>query len=194
MQYELIFCGSLVQYWKVVYAEWQRPSRKDLLAQEPFRLSHTHPPKEFEEVTIEFLGEERRLGLVTVDALSGSDGKSVKLIVHIEPEAYETKGEFALTKWNKLKSAWKRRDLLIDPIAQFQPKKKRGIQDGTKNKIKRLREIRLEDLECNGSFRSRKAAMDDVKITDKTWRKYDPKTYDNWDIKSYKPGKYPKKE
>ena len=118
--YELIFRRSLIQYWKVVHAEWQHPSRKDSLAQEPFRLSHPHPPKEFEEVTIEFLDQQRRLGLVTVDALSGSDGKFVKLIVHIEREAYEESDKSALSKWNKIKSAWERKGWLRDPLAQVQ--------------------------------------------------------------------------
>lgn len=120
MQYELIFRGSLVQYWKVIYAEWQRPSRQDPLAHKPFRLSHLKLPEEFEEVTIEFLDEQHRLGLVTVDALSGADGKSVKLIVHRGREAYEEHGESALRKWNKLKNAWERKGWLIDPLAQIQ--------------------------------------------------------------------------
>lgn len=194
MQYELIFRGTLLQYWKKIRAEWQNPSRKDPLVQKPFRLSHPQPPREFEEVTIEFLDEQHRLGLVTVDALSGAAGKSTKLIVHIEQEAYEKDGETALTKWNKIKSAWIRKDWLIDPLAQYQAKEKRGIQAGTKSKLKRLREIRMEDFEEQGTARSKQSAMDEVKITDKTWRKYDLKTYDNWHIKSYKPGKFPKTE
>lgn len=120
--YELVFLKSLIQYWKVVHAEWQRPSRKDPLAQEPFRLSHHQPPREFEEVTIEFLDGQRRLGLVTVDALSGADGRSTKLLVHIGREAHEEPGQLALSQWNKLKSAWKRKGWLMDPLAQIQPR------------------------------------------------------------------------
>ncbi len=121
MPYELIFRGSLAQYWQVIYTEWQRPSRQDPLAPKPFRLSHLKSPEEFEEVTIEFLDEQGRLGLVTVDALSGADGKSVKLIVHLGREAYEQKGKSALLTWNKLKNAWERKGWLIDPIAPIQP-------------------------------------------------------------------------
>lgn len=98
MQYDLIFRGSLIQYWEKIHAEWQRPSRKDPLAPEPFRLSHDSPPQEYEEVVVEFLDQAHRLGLVTVDALSGSDGKTVKLIVHIEREAYEESGKSALSQ------------------------------------------------------------------------------------------------
>lgn len=49
MQHELIFRGSLVEYWNLIYTEWQQPSRHDPLAQELFSLSHPvkdHPPRE----------------------------------------------------------------------------------------------------------------------------------------------------
>ena len=131
---------------------------------------------------------------VTVRARSMPNGKFVGLTEIIEQEAYKEHGQAALARWIKLQTSWRKDKLLIDPLAQYQAKKERGIQEGTKNKIKRLREIRLEDLEDNGSVRSKKAAMGEVQITDKTWRKYDLKTYDNWDIKSYKPGKCTKTE
>lgn len=121
MPYELIFRGALARYWQVIYTEWQRPSRQDPLAPKPFRLSHLKLPEEFEEVTIEFLDEQGRLGLVTVDALSGADGKLVKLIVHLGREAYEQQGKSALLKWNELKNAWERKGWLIDPLAPIQP-------------------------------------------------------------------------
>ncbi len=144
MQHELIFRGSLVEYWNLIYTEWQQPSRHDSLAQELFRLSHPvkdHPPRENETVAIVFLEEQHRREIVTVFADSVPDGKIVKLTVFFDDVAFEKTGESAVSKWNKIKSAWIRNDLLIDPITQFQPKKKRGMQEGTKNKIKRLREI-----------------------------------------------------
>ncbi|MBL0344434.1 hypothetical protein [Candidatus Villigracilis affinis] len=109
MQYELIFRGSLVQYWQAIHTGWQRAIRKNSQGQEPFRLSHARPPREYEELTIEFLDDNRRRSLITVDALSGADGNFVKLIVHIEREAYENNAGSALAKWNKLKGTWERK-------------------------------------------------------------------------------------
>jgi len=118
--YDLIFRGSLAQYWRAIHKEWQKPLRKNPLAAEPFRLSHHHAPQGFEEVTIEFLDDQRRLGLVTVDALSGSDGKFVKLIVHDDRDAYEQVGKTALAGWKKIENTWLRRGWLTNPLAQTQ--------------------------------------------------------------------------
>ena len=149
-------------------------------------------PKENETLAIAFYDEKHwEIVSVFADAVLGKN--IVKLTIFYNDEAFEKRGESAVARWNKLQRSMERKGLLEDPLAQY-AKKKRGIQAGTKNKLKRLREIRLEDLEENGSVRSRKAAMDEVKITDKTWRKYDLKTYDNWHIKIYKPGKLPKTE
>ena len=185
MLYELIFRGSLVQYWNKIRAEWQRPSRKGPLAQEPFRLSHPHPPEEFEEVTIEFLDEQYRLGLVTVDALSGADGKSVKLIVHIEREAYKESGKSALSKWNKMKSAWERKGWLIDPLAQLHPKKTRGMLDKTKDNLKRLREYRCEYMNANGKAPTKADAMRWADISYHTCKTYASQLLKFWKDKEY---------
>ena len=199
MQHELIFRGSLVQYWKVIFAQWQRSSASS--GEPPFKIPTPSPesepianyvPKENETLAIAFYDEKHwEIVSVFADAVLGKN--IVKLTIFYNDEAFEKRGESAVARWNKLQRSMERKGLLEDPLAQY-AKKKRGIQAGTKNKLKRLREIRLEDLEENGSVRSRKAAMDEVKITDKTWRKYDLKTYDNWHIKIYKPGKLPKTE
>jgi hypothetical protein len=200
MQHELIFRGSLVQYWKVIFAQWQRSSAS--LGEPPFKIPTPSPgtapianclPKENETLAIVFYDEKHReIVAVFADAVLGKN--IVKLTVFYNDEAFEKRGESAVARWNKLQRLMERKGWLIDPLAQYQAKKERGMQERTKNKIESLREIRLDDLEENGSVRSRKSAMDEVKITDKTWRKWDRKTYDNWEIKSYKPGKYLKTE
>jgi hypothetical protein len=120
MQYELVFRGSLVQYWHAVHAEWLRSIRKYSDPNGAFRLSHAVPPQPYEEVTIEFMDSHNRLGLVTVDALSGSNGNLVKLIVHIEREAYQETAQIALKKWERLKNSWLRKGRLFDPLVQPQ--------------------------------------------------------------------------
>ncbi len=200
MQHELIFRGSLIQYWKLIFAQWKRPSAS--LAEPPFELSAPSlslppfagfVPKENETLITVFYDEKHwEIVAVFADAVLGKN--IVKLTVFYSDEAFEKRGESAVARWNKLHRSMERKGLLIDPLAQYQPKKKFGMQEGTKNKIKRLREIREEDLEEKGSVCSRQAAMGEVTITDKTWRKWDRKTYDNWYIKSYKPGKYPETE
>lgn len=200
MQHDLIFRGSIVQYWKVIFAHWGELSAS--LAGPSFEISAPslssppsadYVPKENETLIIAFYDEKHwEIVAVFADAVLGKN--IVKLTVFHSDEAFEKRGESTVKRWNKLRNLLERKGLLIDPLAQFQPEKKVGMHAGTRNKIIRLREIRSEDLEYNGSLRSRKVAMIEVKITDKTWRKYDKKTYDNWDIKSYKPGKYSKTE
>ena len=151
MQYELIFLRSLIEYWRIVRAEWYRYSRGDIHARSPLEISHPlkdRPPKEFEEVVLQFLDDYFRRepkpqqvsasGVtlpqypkfafpprvfhvpVTVRAESGSHGTLVKLTVRIEKEAYAEFGKAALSRWNKIKSAWQRKGWLTDPLAQIQ--------------------------------------------------------------------------
>lgn len=198
---DFYFRGTLAQYWKAIYAEYQRLFL--LYGREPFEFTSPNPktsplaeyaPNYYDFVEILFWEAEHRDFIVRVKANSVLDSDLVELYVNIYVDPLKMYGESNLSTWKAVENSLEEQGLLIRPTAQFQPKKKRGMQEGTKNKIKLLREIRLEDLEYSGSVRSRKSAMDEVHITDKTWRKYDLKTYDNWGIKSYKPGKYPKTE
>jgi hypothetical protein len=188
MQHELIFRGSLVEYWNLIYTEWQQPSRHDPLAQELFKLSHPvkdHPPGENETVAIVFLEEQHRREIVTVFADSVPDGKIVKLTVFFEDEAFEKTGESAVSKWNKMKNAWIRNNLLIDPNAQHLAKSKQGMQSETEHKLKRLREIRLERLEATGHAPTKVYAMSMADISYGTCKTHDPQLLKNWKVMSY---------
>jgi len=78
MQHELIYRGTLVQYWHAIFAELQRASRTNQFPQKPFRLSHSQPPKENETVAITFWDEQHRHEMVTVFADSVPDEAVVK--------------------------------------------------------------------------------------------------------------------
>lgn len=119
MQYELIFRGSLVQYWQTIHTGGARRPQK-FTRPGTIQAVDARPPRKYEELTIEFLDDNRRRSLITVDALSGADGNFVKLIVHIEREAYENNAGSALAKWNKLKGAWEKKGWLFDPLARIQ--------------------------------------------------------------------------
>ena len=70
-----------------------------------------------------------------------------------------------------------------------QPPKNRGAQIQTEESLKTLRKIKIDALRNNKPIPSRKAAMDEAGITDKTWKKYDLDLYSNWD-KREKPKEY----
>jgi hypothetical protein len=125
MQDNLVFLKPLIEYWQVAHAEWLRFGGD--IHTNPLALSPDHPPKEFEEVVLEFLDDYFRRspapepdpipGItwpkgpvwafppeeihvpVTVRAQSRPDGKSVKLTVDIGKEAYEEFGKLAYERW-----------------------------------------------------------------------------------------------
>lgn len=188
MPQEFIFRGSLVQYWKLIYAEWHRSFGSDTHARNPLRMSHTlkdHPPREFEEVVLEFLDEQFRLGVVTVNAESVSDGKLVRLIVHIEREAYEESGKSALSRWNKIKSAWQRNGWLMDPLAQYQATNKRGMNSETIFKLRQVRELRWEYIKNKRELPTKAYIMSMAEISYATCKTHDPELLKNWKDTNY---------
>jgi len=120
MQYELIFRGSLIQYWEKIRVELEHLFPNDQPGQASFNISHSLPPGEFDRMTIELLDKEHKHEVVVLIAESGANGYTVKLTVFIEQEASEKSGESTLLKWNNLKDAWLAKGLLIDPLAKPQ--------------------------------------------------------------------------
>ena len=184
---ELYFRGSLVQYWKVIYAEWKRLGTA-LGQDEPFRLNTTvdFVPNEYETLPITFLDEQHQHEIVTVFADQSLGKKVVTLTVFFEQEAFEKRGESALSKWNRVRSALERDGWLVDPLARYQPKKKRGMQLGTECKLKQLREFRLDAIRNKRPIPTKKAAMREVSITYKTWVAHDKELWAGWDDESYR--------
>ena len=72
-----------------------------------------------------------------------------------------------------------------EPLKPERPKQKRGAQFKTEYSLRRLREIRLDAIKNNHSIPTKAAAMDEVGITDKTWKNYDLELWTRWDDKSY---------
>lgn len=126
MQDEFIFRGSLLQYWKVIFAQWKRPSAS--LAEPPFELSAPSlslppfagfVPKENESLVITFYDEKHwEIVSVFADAVLGKN--IVKLTLFYGDEVFEKRGESAVARWNKLQKSLERTGLLIDPLAPIQ--------------------------------------------------------------------------
>lgn len=140
MQYELIFLKLLTEYWQAARAEWDRSGGN--IPKNPLALTPGHPPKEFEEVVLEFLDDYfRRVpepepdpipGMtwpkgpvwvfppkvvhvpVTIRAKSMPGREFVGLAEIIAQEAYEEDGKAALSRWIKLRDIWLKQGLLID--------------------------------------------------------------------------------
>jgi hypothetical protein len=120
VQYELIFRGSLIQYWEKIHTELEHLFPNDQPEQASFNISHSLPPGEFDPVIIDILDEEHRLAVVSLMTESGADANIIKLTVFIQRKANEKSGESALLRWNNIKDAWLAQGLLINPLAEPQ--------------------------------------------------------------------------
>jgi hypothetical protein len=156
--------------------------------QKPFGLSHPfkdQPPKINETVIITFLEEQHRREIVAVWADATPDKEKVKITVFFEDEAFEKTGQPAVSRWNKMKSAWIRKGWLIDPLAQLHLKKTRGILDKTKDNIKKLRNYRWEYIKDNGKVPTKADAMSKAGISYHTCKTHDPQLLKKWKDMDY---------
>jgi hypothetical protein len=195
---ELYFQGPMAQFWIVIYAEYQRLYAA--LGREPFRFFSPlgslggriseYAPKETDKILITFFDHGHGLDVISLEVefsrikemvcLTITDSDSTDYVL------YEGYGKSALSRWNEVRSALKKSGLLVDPLAHYQPKKKRGMQLGTEHKLQQLRELRLEAIKNNRPIPKKKAAMDRVHITYRTWVDHDRELWAGWDDESYR--------
>lgn len=189
---ELYFHGSMAQYWNIIYAEYLRLHAA--LGRESFELAAPNPktdlladyaPKETETIMIAFWDDEHRVEVISVDAEFSRDKEMVWIMAH-DQGADEERARSAFSRWQEVKNVLKKSGRLVDPFERHQPKKKRGMQLGTEHKLRQLRELRSEAIRNNCPIPTKKAAMDRVHITYKTWVDHDRELWAGWDDESYR--------
>jgi len=195
---ELYFDGPMTQFWTVICAEYQRLYAA--LGREPFRIFSLlgslggriseYAPNETDKITINFFDHGSGLDLISLEVEFSRIQEMVCLTVADSDDfdyvPYEGYGKSALSMWNEVRSALEKSGRLVDPLARYQPKKKRGAQLGTKYKLQQLRELRLDAIKNNRPIPKKKAAMDGVHITYRTWVDHDRELWAGWDDESYR--------
>lgn len=123
---DFYFRGTLAQYWKAIYAEYQRLFL--LYGMEPFEFTSPNPktsplaeyaPNYYDFVEILFWEAEHRDFIVRVKANSVLDSDLVELYVNIYVDPLKMYGESAYARWLEIQTAWLEKGLIISPAAHF---------------------------------------------------------------------------
>ena len=119
---DFYFRGTLAQYWKAIYAEYQRLFL--LYGREPFEFTSPNPktsplaeyaPNYSDFVEILFWEAEHRDFIVRVKADTVLDAELVNLYVDIYVEPLKKSGESAYASWLEIQTAWLVKGWLINP-------------------------------------------------------------------------------
>jgi len=189
---DFYFHGSLVQYWKVIYAEYLRLF--SAYGREPFEFISPNPktsplaeyiPDYYDLVEIIFWEAEHRDFLVRVKADSALDSDLVNLYISIYITPLKQYGEANLSTWKAVENSLEKQGLLIRPTAQYQVKKKPKMQEEKKRKLEQLREFRLKRIKETGQAPTKAYAMSEVGISYATCKTHDPQLLKNWKDKDY---------
>lgn len=115
MSHPYSFHGSLIQYWKTIYTEYQRLTAT--LGQPPFEFMPSNPqtineyvPKDGDEIIIYFWDKEHKHTLLVVEAALLPDEKSEEVQVMVFPQgnSFEEPVKSAMSIWKEIKTALKR--------------------------------------------------------------------------------------
>ncbi len=126
---DFYFRGTLAQYWKAIYAEYQRLFSID--EKEPFEFTSPDPktsplaeytPKYYDFVEILFWEAEHRDFIVSVKADSVLDSDLVNLYVSIYVTPLKQYGEFNLSTWKAVERSLEKQGLLIRPTVDLAAK------------------------------------------------------------------------
>jgi hypothetical protein len=193
MEHLYLFLGSRLQYWQVLFAEWQRLSAS--LGSPPFEFdipslgssppSASFVPPESEEFWINF-HDERHCAVISICASAEPGASSLFLTAYIQPEALEPPSASAYALWKDLKGTLLEKGWLRDPSAHYAPHRPPRIQDRVQEAIQHLHRLRSEALRAGRLIPKKAAAMDQVGITPKTWRRHAPELWAHWDDVAYK--------
>lgn len=129
MTHPFSFQGSLMRYWEVLYAEYQRLSIS--LGQPPFEFTPSNPqtmseyiPKNGDEIIIYFWDKEHRHTLLVVEAelLPDEDVETVNVIVHPQGNPFEEPVKSVMSIWKEIKTALERKGRRSYPLKSNQRK------------------------------------------------------------------------
>lgn len=140
---DFYFRGTLAQYWKAIYAEYQRLFL--LYGREPFEFTSPNPktsplaeyaPNFYDFVEILFWEAEHRDFIVKVKADSVLDSDLVNLYVSIYVDSLKMYGESNLSTWKSVENSLEEQGFLIRPTALLaakpqKPPKPKSVSDRT---------------------------------------------------------------
>lgn len=112
MTHTFYFHGSLAQYWKVLFSEYQRLAT--ILGRAPFEFIppngqtiDDYVPQNGEEIIIYFRDKEHKRELLAIEAelLPDEEKATVHVFVHPQGNAFEEPVKSAMAIWKEIKKA-----------------------------------------------------------------------------------------
>ena len=129
MSHPYSFHGSLIQYWKTIYTEYQRFTAA--LGQPPFEFMPSNSqtikeyvPKDGDEIIIYFWDKEHKHTLLVVEAalLPDEDPEEVQVMVFPQGNSFEEPVKSAMSIWKEIKTSLERTGRQSNPSQRNQRK------------------------------------------------------------------------